>query len=108
MAADGSPLYGPSGKTPVSGTFTSTTTSTAFTPIPGRPFNVRLGGSGWVATIYVESSIDGSTWLEELDAGVSVPLTAPGKSTLIEAEDGVQYRLRCVFTSGSIPYSIRQ
>jgi hypothetical protein len=109
VAADGSPIHGASAKTSVSNTFTSTANSAAFTPIPGRPFNIRLKGSGWVATMYVESSEDaGATWQEELDMGVSVPLISPGKVALVEHQDGIQYRLRCVWTSGSIPYTIGQ
>lgn len=107
VAADGSPINGASGKAEVANVFTASGYSAAFTPIPGRPFNFRLWGT-FVASIYIDSSADGAVWIEETDFGVTVALVAPCKVPLIEYENGIQYRARCVFSSGSASYSFRQ
>src|SRR5205085_2751249 len=54
-----------SGKTAVTGTFTATGQSAAFTPIAGRAMNVTI--SSGVAVCQVERSFDsGSTWFVEI------------------------------------------
>lgn len=99
-----------SGKTAVAGSFTGATSSGAFTPLAGRPFNISLWGT-FSATVVLERSFDaGSTWLP-LTAGDIALFTwsAPASEVNEEAEVGVQYRLRCsAFTSGTVNYRVSQ
>lgn len=99
-----------SGQTPVSGSFSATGSSTAFSPIPGRGFNLSVWGT-FVGTVIVERSFDsGTTWLPLTASGVSLfNFVAPASEITEEPEYGVQYRFRCsAFGSGTINYRISQ
>lgn len=94
----------------VSGTFTSTGTSPAFTPRPQYMFNVSLWGT-FVGTVSLERSFDlGTTWLPLTANGVSIEsFTAPCSEQLQEDELKVQYRFNCTaYTSGTINYRLSQ
>ena len=99
-----------SGQTAVSGTFTAVGSSSSFSPIPGRGFNVSTWGT-FVGSVVVERSFDaGTTWLPLTAAGVNVStFSGPVSEVLEEPEYGTQYRLRCVsFGSGTINFRISQ
>lgn len=99
-----------SGLAPVTGSFSATGPSVAFSPIASRAFNVSLWGT-FSATIQLERSFDGgTTWLPITAAGTQLYLwTAPASEVAEEYEYGVQYRVRCTFyTSGTVNYRISQ
>lgn len=94
----------PSGKTPVTGTF-STSPSATFRPICGRSFNA----SGWgtmPASVILKRSFDGgSTWQAVTAAGTTLyTWTAPFSELVFEPECAVLYRLEW---SGSAAGSFR-
>jgi hypothetical protein len=95
----------------LTGTFSSTSQSASI--VLAGPFNMALGGSGWVASISLERSFDGGTTWRNVTQNngaanaFTAPLdwTVPGDASL---EPDVLYRLNCTFTSGSIPYRLSQ
>jgi opacity protein-like surface antigen len=99
-----------SGKTPISGTFAATGSSTAFTPVAGKGIWVTLQGT-WAGTVIAERSVDaGVTWLPLTVAGSSYGSFTANAEEVIAQEDepGVAtYRLRCTaYTSGTITYRL--
>jgi hypothetical protein len=99
-----------SGKTPITGTFTSTGNSASFTPVFGRDFNWSLWGT-FVATVVLERSFDsGSTWHPLTGGGTVISsVTTAVSETQRESEVGVIYQLRCsAYTSGTVNYRISQ
>jgi hypothetical protein len=118
IASDQSPIpdtatglgYLASGLTPVASTFTATGSSSSFTPLAGRGFNVSLWGV-FVAAAQLERSFDsGATWLPLTAGGIQLyQWTVPASEIVQEDEVGVRYRLRCTsFTSGTVSYRISQ
>lgn len=102
--------YGPSGITPVTGSFGAAGQSATFSPMPGRDFNVSLWGT-FSGTVQLERSLDGAAnWLPITAAGTQLyQWTAPASETASEAEAGVLYRLNCTaYTSGTINYRLSQ
>ena len=100
----------PSGRAPVTGTFTATGQSSSFTPVCGRSFNVSLWGT-FSGGAQLERSFDGgTTWLPITAAGTQLyKWTGPASEVVDEAEYGVLYRLNCTaYTSGTINYRISQ
>lgn len=106
-----SPQYGPSGVPPVTGAFTATGCTKAFTvSLPGRDTNV----SGWgtfVATWQLFRSFDGGVTLLPITASGTTlyQWTAPASESFSESEYGVQY-YACVtaYTSGTVNIRISQ
>lgn len=73
-------------------------------------FNISLWGT-FVATVLVEKSYDGSTWIgvSRDAAGTAASYTAPASVVLREPETNVRYRLRCgAYTSGTVNWRISQ
>lgn len=101
-----------SGQSPVTGTFTASgQTSTSFTPIAGRPFNVTISGTFVTGSTQLQRSFDnGTTWFNLTSGGSGIMLfTAGASEQYTESETGVRYRLRCnALVSGSIVYRISQ
>lgn len=88
------------------GTFASTTTSTAI-QLYGS-FNLTLYGS-FVASVTLQRSFDGGTnWINaSLDtAGTYATYTTAITVVANEPEPGVLYRLNCTYTSGTVNYRI--
>lgn len=88
----------------VQGNFTSSTNSAAQTFY--GPFNLSLWGT-FSATITIQRSFDsGLTFLTcSTDAiGTAVAYTAPLSVVINESEAGVQYRIGCTYTSGTVNY----
>jgi len=104
-----SPFAQASGKTAVTGTCTSTTNSSAFTPIPNRGINVTLSGT-FVANEVLQRSFDGgTTWFPITIGGQSILYNTPvSELAWSEPESGVQIRLACTWTSGTVTYRISQ
>ncbi|MEP9353885.1 hypothetical protein ABLE93_09830 [Xanthobacter sp. KR7-65] len=99
-----------SGQSPVSGTFTAVGTSSTFSPIPGRGFNLSIWGT-FVGTLVLERSFDGgTTWLSLTAAGVLISTFNGAASEIFEEpEYNVQYRLRCAaYGSGTVNYRVSQ
>lgn len=99
-----------SGKSPVTGTFAATGSSSAFTPAAGKGIWVTLQGT-WAATVVVERSIDsGTTWLPLTAAGSSFGSFSANAQEVVGQEDdpgAATYRLRCTaYTSGTVTYRI--
>lgn len=66
-------------------------------------FNVSIWGAAWVATVTLQRSFDGSTWLDV------ETFTANEEVVVDEAEAGVQYRIGTKdgdYTSGSVSLRI--
>ena len=102
--------YAPSGSSTVTSTFSATGSSSAFTPVYGRPFNVSVWGT-FNATLVLECSFDGSTWIPSNQSAFPAqqPFARPLSFPVTECEHGVNYRLTCSsFTSGPINYRISQ
>lgn len=103
---------GVSGNAPVTGSFSSATTSAAFIPLAGRPFNVSVSvPSSFVGTVQLERCFAGeSVWRPMTAAGVQLYVWSSAASEPAEeAEFGVSYRLNCTaYTSGTINYRISQ
>ncbi|WP_454760575.1 hypothetical protein [Caulobacter segnis] len=100
----------------VTGTFTATGQSSAFTPTVGsrstiNAFNISASGT-FVATVQLERSFDnGDNWFVcSSDAsGTTASWTAPFSVVGEEPTPGVVYRLNCTaFTSGTVTYRISQ
>lgn len=88
------------------GTFSSTTTSTAI-QLYGT-FNVTLYGT-FSASVTLQRSFDGGTnWINaSLDtAGTAATYTTAITVVANEPEPGVLYRLNCTYTSGTVNYRI--
>jgi hypothetical protein len=102
--------FGPSGKTPVTGSFSAAGQSASFQPINGRAFNITLWGT-FSASVQLERSFDsGATWRALTASGVTLyAWTGAASETAEEAEYGVIYRLNCTaYTSGTVNYRISQ
>lgn len=102
--------YGPSGVTPVTAALTATGSTSAFTPIAGRDFNVSVWGT-FVGSIQLERSFDsGTTWLPITAAGTQLYVwTAPASEQASEPEYAVQYRARVTsYTSGTLNVRLSQ
>ena len=97
----------------VTGTFAATGQSAVFSPQGinpvSRPFNLSLWGT-FAATVQLERSFDGATWLPLTALGTAVYVfTAPCSETAEETEMGVVYRLNCTsYTSGTVNYRLSQ
>jgi hypothetical protein len=91
------------------GTFTATGGGTAV-PIARRgDLNISLWGT-FTATVTLERSYDGSTWLPltYLD-GVALSWTAPMSTAFTVSDAGASYRFNCTaFTSGTVNWRISQ
>src|ERR1019366_5954176 len=101
---------GPSEAKSVSGTFTATGHSAAFVPDAGRSFNISLWGA-FSATIQLERSFDGTTWLPLTAAGIQLCIwTGPASEGWEEDRTSTQYRLNIptTYTSGTVNYLINQ
>lgn len=98
-------------KAKVLGSFTATGTSNNFSPNPSNSFNLSLWGT-FSATVAVERSFDaGANWLPVTYADsppTALSCTAPTSFVWVEPEEGVQYRLNCTWTSGTVNYRISQ
>lgn len=109
----GTPMNGPSGQIPVTGTFTSTGGGLPFLPVAGRDFNVTVFGT-YSGSITLERSFNydvddpsSATWIEVVSN--STRLLVGPSFIWNEPEYYVIYRLRCTdFTSGTINYRISQ
>lgn len=102
--------YPASGKTAVTASLTSATSSGAFTPFAGRPFNVSLSGT-FVATCGLQKSFNaGSTWLDVTYVdGSALTWSAPVLTDFTEGEASVQWRVNCsAYTSGTVVVRISQ
>jgi hypothetical protein len=100
----------PSGKTPVTGTFTAIGQSAAFEPLAGRDFNIQLTGP-FVATVALEMSLDGGTTYSPVmvDDTQLGRFTVPGMRSWSASEVGARFRLACTaFASGTVTYRISQ
>ncbi len=88
---------------PVTGTFTSTANSAAFTPARGY-FNISISGT-FSSSIQLQRSFDqGTTWLNR-----NAVITAGQQTVIHEPESGVQYRFANTWTSGtSVIYRMSQ
>ncbi len=72
------------------------------------PFNVSLWGT-FSATAALERSFDGITWLPvTYPDGTALAWTTPVSTGWQESEDGVNYRLNCTWTSGTMNYRVSQ
>jgi len=100
--------FGPSGITPVTGTFNGLGTSLTLTPRAMRSFNISLWGT-FVGTVVLERSFDGgNTWLPVTSVSC-YSFSAPISTSFEDGEYGNQYRFRCSsYTSGTINYRISQ
>lgn len=92
------------------GTFVANGVSQTFNPPSGYPFrafNVTISGT-FVATVKLERSFNqGATWHGLTAAGTPIYVwTAPGSESVEENESGVQYRLNCTWTSGTVVYRL--
>lgn len=106
-----------SGVSAVTGTFTGTGTSVAFTPLAGRAFNFSIisastaPGASLNGTVYLARSIDGGTTYTPVTAsGTQLEsfTTVTGESWS-DSQTGASYELICsVYTSGTITYRISQ
>ncbi len=101
---------GPSGTSPVTGSFTATGTSALFTSIPGHAVWVKLSGT-FTASVQVERCSTGlAASAQKLTvAGADwAVFTVPVQEAVSSEDDGgVAYRLNCTaYTSGTIAYQI--
>ena len=88
------------------GSFTSSTTSTAI-QIFG-PMNLTFWGT-FSASTQVQRSFDGgTTWINVSEdiAGTPAAYTTAVSLVFNEPEPGVLYRLNCTYTSGTVNYRI--
>lgn len=107
------PVYtrdGPSGATPVTGTFAATGSSALFTAQPGFSIWVKLSGT-FVATVQVERCSDGTTGTAQVltvNGSQFAVFTGPCQEVVsAEGDAGVAYRLTCTsYTSGTVTYQI--
>lgn len=93
----------------VSGTFTATGRSAAFTrDYNQRGFNFTLSGT-FVATVQLERSFDqGVTWHPVTAFGTDVEFTIPVSETWEDPESTL-YALNCEnYTSGTVTYRLSQ
>jgi hypothetical protein len=91
------------------GTFTATGNGAAVPVARRGDLNVSLWGT-FVATVTPQRSFDGgTTWLPltYID-GSAISWTAPVSTALPEPEAGVQYRLACTWTSGTVSWRVSQ
>ena len=115
------PSYGPSGVAPVAGAFAlnalAGSTSAAFTPVAGRPFNIAVWtsaapGASLGATVYLVRSTDGgATFLSVTGAGIQLEsFTLTASESWTESQAGVSYELVIsgVPTASAINYRISQ
>lgn len=108
----------PSGVTAVTGTLTSATTGSSFTPNPGRAFNITISGT-WTGSWQLERQL-GGTWypVTVTAAGSTIQMedgTANASEIWLEAESGVLYRINMSSTvtgggwvSGTLSYRFDQ
>jgi hypothetical protein len=106
-----------SGVTPLSGTFTTSGSSAAFTPLAGRPFNVACWIAGQTApgtslggTVYLARSTDGGTTYLPLTAGGTQleMFTQNASEQWTEYQTGVTYELICTSASQTINWRLSQ
>lgn len=109
----GTPMNGPSGQAPITGSFVATGGSEAFMPVCGRDFNVTVSGtfSGEVSLErsfdYDPADPDAATWVEVVPDSIRLLLSP--SFIWNEPEYYVIYRLHCTaYTSGTIDYRISQ
>lgn len=73
---------------------------------PSKPFNLSVGGSGWVGTVRLMRSFDaGSTWLTVWTT------TEPSEKLVDTIGEGVRWKLGCGesdYGSGTIPVRLSQ
>ena len=96
----------------VSGSFTASGNSPAFSPaadLTRKGYNVSIWGT-FAATIAVSRSFDGgTTWCPLTSSGsATASFTAPCSEIIDEVEQGVLHRLSCTYTSGTANYKISQ
>jgi hypothetical protein len=101
----------PSLQTPVTGTFSGTGPSAAFTALGGRSVNIWLGAGTY--TVQLECSPDGTNWYILTANGTQLEKFTNVPTALTEqwenGEAGLQYRLNCTaYTSGTPGYRISQ
>jgi hypothetical protein len=101
------PNQGATSVSVVSGTFTSSTQSSTFNPLAGRGFNLSLWGT-FVASIVLERRLDGTNWLPCTSMGSTVTFTGACTEVCLEPKAGVDYRLNCTWTSGTVNYRLEQ
>lgn len=101
-------IYGPSGVTPVTGSFITTGQSPSFIPLAGRGFDIVIFGS-FVGSVQLERFLDG-VWSPITAAGVQLYIwSAPASENNEEDQYQVPFRLNCTaLASGTIDYSISQ
>ena len=100
----------PSGKVPVTGTFTGLGVSEPFTPLPGREFYISAAGN-FVGSIRLTVQFRGSSvWLPcKVSDTVLFVLSSESWMPVELSEYGVKVRLECtLLTSGQINYRINQ
>lgn len=92
----------------LTGEFTATGQSDAFTPVAGRGFDVSAWGT-FVGTVQLERNIGGQ-WLPLTSNGQQIDKwTASFSEVVSEPVYGIKYRLNCTaYTSGTINYSFNQ
>lgn len=95
----------------LSTSFTSSTTSGAFTLRQAGEFNILLDFTTgtFVGTATLQRSYDGSTWYNVTDAqGNVASWTADLNTAWFEPEAGVQYRWNVTRTSGTLATRLSQ
>jgi hypothetical protein len=91
------------------GAFTATGGGTPVPIVRRGDLNISLSGT-FVATVTLERSYDGSTWLPMtyLD-GPALSWTAPMSTAFSVGDPGASYRFNCTaFTSGTVNWRISQ
>ena len=112
---------GPSGVTPVTGSFTAANqTSAIFKPLAARPFEISIDGAtpgaAFNVKFRVENSLDGTNWFDQefllspINTDVRYQHTASiGRFGVCSWVDGMQWRLVCFeYTSGTCRYRLSQ
>jgi hypothetical protein len=91
------------------GTFTAVGAGVAVPVVRRGNFNISLWGT-FAATVTLERTFDGTTWLPLTDVeGSAVSWTVPISTPLSEPELGVQYRFNCTtYASGTVNWRISQ
>lgn len=101
---------GPSNTTPVTGTFTASGQSAAFSPLPGRPVKILLTGVFGGATVTTMRSVDGATTWNPMTAG-GLPYgvyTAPAQETVdTEGDVGAMYQFAVTGATGTTNIAYR-
>lgn len=107
----GAPVGGPSGIPSVAGNLSATGNSLTFSPIAGRPFNVRVAGT-FTGNYQIQRLLSGDSWqtISRDSAGNSAVYAdnIPFNGTLVESEAGATYRIAFTRTTGSIDYRFSQ